>query len=125
MESSRKTGTRYEGIAAAYLEEKGYRILEKNYRNRSGEIDLIAETIDQDEQIFVFVEVKYRKNTACGHPAEAVSYAKQKKISNTAMYYLLRHGLMPDTPCRFDVIAIYGDGTIWHMENAFEFCGRF
>ena len=72
----REIGTAYEEAAAVFLEGKGVRILEKNFRCREGEIDLIG----RDGEYLVFFEVKYRKNADAGFPAEAVGIAKQKKI---------------------------------------------
>ena len=66
-------------------------------------------------------EVKYRSGPGYGDPLEAVDPYKQKKICRTMMYYYSRHGYGGDTPCRFDVIAVYGDHTIKHLQNAFEF----
>lgn len=104
-------------MAAEYLKSKGYRILERNYRNRCGELDIIAE---QDDAIIV-VEVKFRKSGVYGDPLEAVNRNKQRRICRAALYYYVECGLAMDVPCRFDVIAIYGDNTIRHIENAFEF----
>lgn len=104
MKNKREIGNGYEDVAAKYLEEAGYVILERNYRDRFGEIDIIA----KDGKEIVFVEVKYRQNLYKGDPAEAVHYFKQRRIWNTARYYLYRHHLGEDVPCRFDVVAILG-----------------
>lgn len=104
MKNLRKVGSEFEDMAANYLENNGYVILERNYRDRFGEIDIIAE----DGRELVFVEVKYRRNLEKGDPAEAVHYIKQQKIRNTAKRYLYRHHLGEDIPCRFDVVAILG-----------------
>ena len=66
----------------------------------------------------MFVEVKYRKNTGYGFPEEAVTVAKQRKLVLGARRYLYEHRLSPETPCRFDVIAICGDEVV-RIENAF------
>lgn len=100
----RKTGAIYENTAARYLEEQGYEILERNYRCRIGEIDLIA----QDNGYLVFVEVKYRTDTARGHALEAVGEKKQERIRKVALYYFMARHLPEDTPCRFDVVGITG-----------------
>lgn len=100
----RETGSRYEEAAAAFLKEQGYEILERNYRDRRGEIDIIA----RDGRYFVFVEVKYRKSTHHGYPEEAVHTGKQEKIRRTAAYYLYTHRLGEETPCRFDVVSVMG-----------------
>ena len=109
----RETGTQYEERAAEYLIAQNYQILERNYRIRSGEIDLIA----RDGADLVFVEVKYRKNDESGNPLEAVDIRKQKKIIKVARYYLYqkKYG---DVPCRFDVIGICGSH-IEHIKDAF------
>ena len=113
--NNRETGTRYEKIAGACLEEKGCRILEYNYRCKCGEIDIIAE----DGEYLVFCEVKYRSGKKSGHPAEAVDHRKQRSISQCALYYLTVHG-MTDRPCRFDVISIEGE-QITLYQNAFDY----
>lgn len=80
-------------------------LLERNYRCKSGEIDLIM----QEKHCITFVEVKYRKNVSFGGALYAVNLSKQKKIIKAAQTYLLQHGLSPEKQaCRFDVIAIEG-----------------
>lgn len=112
-------GQEGEALAAAYLEKKGYQVLERNYRIRFGEIDLIA----QDHETLVFVEVKARRSLRWGSPAQAVHYHKQGKIFQVAQLYLMRQE-QEDVPCRFDVVevVISKDGTskIHHILNAFE-----
>lgn len=110
----RRTGAEYEQQAARYLEEKGYRVLERNFYTRSGEIDLIA----RDGRYLVFLEVKYRKNGRDGHPLEAVDLRKQSRIRRAAQVYLLRNGYDAEQPCRFDVIGILGE-ELMHVEDAF------
>ena len=105
MKNRRKTGAEYERKTAEYLERLGWKILERNYRCRTGEIDLIA----RDGRTLVFVEVKYRKDTAMGYPEEAVGAGKQRQIRRMAAHYLYRKGLPEDVPCRFDVVAILGE----------------
>lgn len=116
-ENKRQTGTRYEEAAAAYLAEKGYTILARNYRNRCGEIDLIAEK----EAVLVFLEIKFRASDSRGDPLEAVDVRKQRRICKAAIYYYAQMGYTQDVPCRFDVIGIYGDGAVRHIEGAFDF----
>ena len=111
----RETGSLYERMASDYLKGLGYEILEQNYRIRTGEIDLIAKEKDQ----IVFVEVKYRKDGRMGDPLEAVDGRKQKKIYQTARYYVHQKGYEA-MPCRFDVIGITGT-QIHHVKNAFGF----
>lgn len=113
----RTTGARYEEMAAEYLQGKGYTILERNFRSREGEIDIIARM----DGVTVYCEVKYRSGGQCGDPLEAVDRRKQQRIGRTALYHRFKSRIPEDTPCRFDVIGIYGDGRIRHIENAFEF----
>ena len=114
--NKRKIGASNEVIAMDYLKSKGYTILEANYRNRYGEIDIIAIF----NHTIVFCEVKYRSNNLCGDPLEAVNYRKQHKIINTAMYYSSIKNISDKVSMRFDVIAIYGNDKIIHIENAFD-----
>lgn len=112
--NKRAIGGGYEAQAANLLKEKGMQILAANFRSRGGEIDLVA----RDGSCLVFVEVKYRTDGRMGTALEAVDARKQKKIIQTARYYLARHGCAADTPCRFDVVAVTGK-EITHLENAF------
>lgn len=111
----RAEGSAYEKRAAQYLEEHGYEILSYNYRCRQGEIDLIA----QDGAYLAFVEVKYRKDARGGYGSEAVGLQKQRRIINTARWYLAQHGRDEDTPCRFDVVSFLGE-QITLIKDAFS-----
>lgn len=91
-------------MACDYLKKRDYKILERNFRCRSGEIDIIA--LDQD--YLVFIEVKYRKDKAFGSPRESVNYYKQRNITKVASYYLLINNAY-DYNCRFDVVEITGE----------------
>lgn len=117
--NTRKTGSVYEEIAADELVKKGYRILERNYRCKIGEIDIIA----YKECTVVFVEVKYRRTKVSGSGVEAVPYYKQRKICLTADYYRMKNDLWDDLSYRFDILSIDGD-EITHLENAFPYTGR-
>lgn len=112
--NNRKVGSRYEDVAAAYLTNMGYTIVEKNYRCKSGEIDLIAKF----QGYLIFIEVKYRRDLKSGSPLEAVGALKQKHIRETARYYLYSHGYGEEIPCRFDVVGILGE-TVTLIQNAF------
>lgn len=112
--NKRQTGTSYEIKAEEYLLQKGYKILERNFRNRQGEIDIIA----KDGEYFCFMEVKYRTTNEFGSPLEAVDFRKQNQIRKVALYYLMKNKLSEWTPCRFDVIAFEGE-KLTHVENAF------
>ena len=114
MQNRRKVGSTYEEIAVKYLEKKGFQILERNYRCRFGEIDVIA----LDGETLVFLEVKYRAGNSCGSPAEAVSREKQRRICRVADWYCMVHRISECQPCRFDVVAISGRN-IEVIKNAF------
>lgn len=113
--NTRKTGAEYEQIAAEYLQNQGIAIIERNYRNHRGEIDIIG----KDGDYTVFIEVKYRKDNTVGQPAEAVNYGKQRKICKVADYYRMMHHMGDFTPVRYDVVAICGGEITWY-QNAFE-----
>lgn len=114
--NKRKVGNAYEEQAAKLLAQKGYEILERNFFCRQGEVDIIA----REGGYLVFVEVKYRRNTGCGHAEEAVGQRKQYHIGRVALYYLVKKGLPQDTPCRFDVAALSGE-TFRIYKNAFPY----
>ncbi|MBO5387921.1 MAG: YraN family protein [Lachnospiraceae bacterium] len=115
--NKRKTGTDYEELAVNYLEKKKYFIIERNFQVRQAEIDIIA----RDDNTIVFIEVKYRTTRGSGHPLEAVTIQKQKRICHAALFYMNRNKISPEnTSIRFDVIGILGD-EITHIENAFDF----
>lgn len=116
--NKREIGFAKEDEAARFLTECGLKILELNYSNRFGEIDIIA----RDGPFTVFVEVKYRKTASSGHPEEAVSYLKAKTISKVADYYRLCKKLSDADPVRFDVVAIEGGNVKWY-KNAFHYTG--
>lgn len=116
---NRLLGNRGERAAAKYLKQQGYRVLARQSRSRIGEIDLIA----LDGDTIVFVEVKTRSSLAAGHPSEAITYAKRRQLTRTALAWLKRKGLL-DARSRFDVIAITWQESeppvIEHFRNAFE-----
>ena len=111
-------GSRYEKEAADYLRRQGYEILVMNYRNRKGEIDIVA----RDGVYLGFVEVKYRKDAAAGDPLEAVGWRKQTVICRVADHFLLTHRQWADLQIRFDVVAILKD-EITLLTNAFPYIG--
>lgn len=113
-QNKRQTGAAYELKAEEYLISMGYLVLERNFCNRMGEIDLIV----KKDGLIRFVEVKYRTTHDFGHPLEAVGIKKQNQIRRVAMYYLMKNKLSEWTPCQFDVIAFEGEKMI-HIENAF------
>lgn len=113
--NKRLLGKEYETRAAEYLCRNGYKILEKNYACRYGEIDLIGES---PEKTVVFVEVKARRSNAFGRAGMAVTKAKQQKIRRTARQYIYEHKLSWQKDYRFDVI-LFEDHGLEHIKNAF------
>lgn len=95
-------GDKGEQSAAMYLTKHGYTIIATKYRTKTGEIDIIA----KDKECLVFVEVKTRRSTLYGLPAEAVNFRKQQKIINTALCFLKQRGIT-DSACRFDILEVY------------------
>jgi putative endonuclease len=105
-------GDNAEDRALAYLVRQGLRLRMRNFRCRSGEIDLIM----ADCETLVFVEVRKRSSMRYGGAAASVTPAKQARLIRAAYLYLTRYSVMP--PCRFDVIAFEQDNMSW-LKNAF------
>ncbi len=113
-----KIGKRGEDIALKYLKKHKYKILDRNYRCRFGEIDIIA----RDRDTLVFIEVKLRRCRDYGTPESAVDERKRRKIERVALDYMMKNDLR-DRDIRFDVVAIdMGDKKedIRLIRNAFE-----
>ncbi len=112
-------GSMGESLAISFLKKQKYAVLEKNYRCRCGEIDVIA----KDGRTIVFVEVKTRRNSAYGPPQLSVTRSKQWQISKAALTYL-QYKKLVETSARFDVIAINladpAQPQIDHIKNAFD-----
>ncbi|MFH2145012.1 MAG: YraN family protein [Candidatus Omnitrophota bacterium] len=106
MEGAQKQrlGKEGEKFAVEFLQGKGYKILERNYRCRLGEIDIIA----KEAEVLCFIEVKTRTQDTYGRPYEAVNKAKQNKIGRIALMYLKENGLS-DIDLRFDVASVFID----------------
>ena len=116
---AQRRGRAGEDVSAAFLQKHGYKVIERNYRTSSGEIDIIA----SDAEYIVFAEVKTRAHNSISRPAQAVDRKKQKKLIRTAVLYL-QENEFELTP-RFDVIEVVCDDRtgivvdINHIENAF------
>ena len=110
--NKRQLGTDYEDIASDYLQKAGYVILERNFRSKKGEIDIIA----KEKNVIVFVEVKFRQSNSYGYSAEAVNYKKQMIIYRVAEAYLAYKKEFYGMPCRFDVIG-FDNNKISHIKN--------
>ena len=113
--NTRRTGADGEEIAARYLSGKGMRIVQRNFRCRRGEIDIIG----YHDGYLVFVEVKYRATAAMGRAEEAVGAAKRRQICRVADCYRYMHSVSSSVPVRYDVVAISGEAVCWY-QNAFE-----
>lgn len=113
--AAESTGSQAEQRAAAFLQQQGLVMRAKNYRCKTGEIDLIM----QQGETLVFIEVRLRSHRQFANAAESVTFAKQRKIIKTAQFYLQQHQLTDKINCRFDVIA-FGEDTVpeW-IKNAF------
>lgn len=101
--NTRAIGTQGESLAVEYLQKNGYKVLERNFNCRYGEIDIIA----QHGNYCVFLEVKSRNTVAFGVPREAVNYHKQQRIISAAKFWLLKKRLV-GVPVRFDVVEVVG-----------------
>lgn len=116
MGNNIELGKRGEQLAKQYLVSKGYNILNMNFRNKIGEIDIIA----MEKNILIFIEVKTRTGINYGYAYEAVNKKKQRKIINTSLIYLKQKHIR-DTQWRYDIIEVYLTSNIKinHIENAF------
>jgi len=118
--SPRISGNEAEDRALRYLQQRGLRLVERNYRVAAGpgapagEVDLI---LYDREGTLVFVEVRSRAGLTHGGAAASVSAFKQRRLIYAASHYLLRHASPP--PCRFDVVAIDGEAVEW-LPAAFD-----
>lgn len=112
--NKRRVGAGYEELAVRYLTENGIRVIERNFRSRMGEIDIVG----HDGEYYIFFEVKYRKDLSSGSPEEAVDSRKQYRISRAADYFRVCRRLKDSDNVRFDVISILGNDVKWY-KNAF------
>ena len=117
MASHNDLGKKGELLALRHLEERLYQILETNYRNGKGEIDIIA----KDKKTLVFVEVKTRSSEKFGAPEESIDEQKKRLLANTASVYMEK--IKHEWEIRFDIISIIFDGNhqakIYHYKDAF------
>ena len=115
MSSTQAQGAAAEDIAARFLAERGLRVIERNFRVRGGEIDLVC----RDGKTTVFVEVRQRSRGDFGGAAASITAAKQARLILAARHWLLRHG---ERPCRFDCMLFDGPEPykIEWLRNAFS-----
>lgn len=114
MSDNKSKGVLGENLAESYFLKKGFKTLEKNYRYKRSEIDLIV----HHELLVVFVEVKYRSSSTFGEPESFVSPNQQVKIIEAADEFI--HQLQWQGNIRFDIIAINSKKEIEHFEDAFH-----
>ena len=125
LDSRRELGAKGEKFAAKFLKRRGYKIIQRNYRCKLGEMDIIAERGGTT----VFVEVTSRRTAEFGPPQSAVTAAKRSQISKVALCYIREKNLIGQS-CRFDVLALsfLSDSRrpkIEHIENAFELSRKY
>jgi putative endonuclease len=101
MSTRQAEGAAGERLAADYLQRKGLTVIERNFRVKGGEIDLVC----RDGKTTVFVEVRLRSRSDYGGAAASITTAKQGRLILAARHWLLRHG---ETPCRFDCMLLDG-----------------
>ena len=105
--------------ACIFLEKNGYEIVDRNFRCKQGEIDIIAKDLSKNE--LVFIEVKTRLNFNFGQPAQSVNYIKQKHILNVSKYYLYKNSI-ENTFIRYDIIEVFvknSEFQINHLKQIF------
>ena len=115
-------GAAGEALACRHLEELGYRVVARNFRCRSGEIDVVA----RDGEVTVFVEVKDRRGRSHGEGHESVTVGKRRRVVRAARLYAAVNGLS-ESPIRFDVVSIErdpGGDRLRHDRGAFDADGR-
>ncbi|MBF0283894.1 MAG: YraN family protein [Magnetococcales bacterium] len=109
---SQTFGHEMEALAARFLQSHGYRIVERGFRRRVGELDLIA----QEGETLVFCEVKARRGGGEGSPGEAIGARKQTRMLRAVRYYLQDHPEWEDSAMRFDAVLLQKDGAYWRIE---------
>ena len=114
-----KFGKRGEEVACEELQKRGYVILDRRFRTRRGELDIVA----RDGSVIVFVEVKARTDGSFGEPFESITWQKRRRLGQMAAAYLFQKKL-GDAPCRFDVVAVVegpdAGRTVELIQGAFE-----
>ena len=119
--NTRKTGAGAEDAALKYIVANGLELVERNYTTPYGEADIIA----KEGSVFVFIEVKARRNQKYGSPADAVTKRKKLRYLNIAQYYFMSKSIR-DYEVRFDVAEVYISGgkfNVNYIKNAFDFTG--
>jgi len=113
-------GVAAEDFAAEYLESQGYKIIERRYKTRYGEIDIIASLETKKNKVLCFVEVKARQSRE--EALAAVTPRSCQRIEKAALFYLSKEPAYVSHDMRFDVVTITRGGEIWHLDNAWQAC---
>ena len=112
-------GERYEALACAHLRAAGLSLLARNFQTRFGELDLVM----RDDDVLVFVEVRYRARDGFGGGAESITAGKRRKLTTAAQQFLQANPKLAALPCRFDVVSMSGNDdapAIEWLRNAFD-----
>jgi putative endonuclease len=116
MKNTTSIGIEAESKACDYLQNKGYKIIERNYRNRFSEIDIVC----LDSEYICLVEVKYRKNSSYGGGAGAINRDKQGRLRRAFEYWLMENENYSNLQPRIDIVSVDSLDNIEHIENAIE-----
>lgn len=110
--TSVEIGKQVESLACEHLQQQGLQLVDRNFRSRQGELDLVM----QEGATLVFVEVRYRRNARFGSGADSVTRTKQDKLVKTALYYLQHHPRYAHWQTRFDVVSVSTSNQQPHFE---------
>ncbi len=119
MGATQRSGQHAEQLACDYLQQQGLILITRNFRSRSGEIDLIM----RQQDTIVFVEVRFRKAGALVDGTQSISYQKQTRLIRTAQYYLQKERIGDMVPARIDVVSVTNSNNSYQFEwliNAIE-----
>lgn len=116
MSRSIQLGSEIETAACHWLEQQGLLIIERNFRCKPGEIDIVA----KDQNILVFVEVRHRSHLNFGGGFSSVDYRKQQKLIRAARWYLQERKLFDQYPCRFDIVSARSATDLEWIKDAFQ-----
>ena len=117
MQSTHQKGRSGEDQAIRFLQKKGYQLLDRNFRSRTGEVDIVCEA----DELILFIEVKSWRSLPDEALEVSIGVTKQQRIVRTARYYLLQNPHLQERGIRFDVVLVNpSTGTVRHIEGAFE-----
>lgn len=111
-----ESGAIAEAVTAQHLQQAGIRIIERNYRCKLGEIDIIG----FDREVLVFIEVRQRRRGDYGNGLDSVTRSKQQKVIRAARLYLLERKFFDNHPCRFDIVSVNSADELDWIKDAFQ-----